>query len=135
MSLLTALFLIVVLAMLALFAVRVGASGEQDLTASIQQERALAAARSGIEYGAHFALAGSCGASGVVRNFALTLTQGALNGFRVAVRCQGWQHIHNPGGFYWTYDLDVTAQKGTYGTAGYVMRRLTKTVSNGRPPP
>ena len=136
MSLIAALFVIVVLAMLSLFAMRVGASGDQDVTAALLQDRAIAAARSGIEYGAYRALAGNCPPPAVVNFPALNLTQGALNGFTVAVRCQGLQHAHkpSPGGFYLTYEITATARRGTYGTADYVQRTLTQTVANGPPP-
>ncbi len=135
MSLVMALFVIVVLGMFSVFAVRIGASGDQDIGATLLQERVLAAARSGIEYGAYRALvAGNCGVSGALVNFpSVTLTQGALNGFTVAVSCRGWQHTHKAG-FYWTYDIDATAQKGTYGAVDYVRRKVSKTVTVGPPP-
>ena len=132
MSLVAALFVIVVLAMLGLFAVRISASGEQDLTATVQQERALAAARSGIEYGAYRALVGgSCnGLAGATFN--VPLSQGALTGFTVTVTCLGSNHLHN-GAPYWTYEITSWARRGIYGNADYVARTLTRTLSNGPP--
>jgi MSHA biogenesis protein MshP len=126
MSLIAALFIIVVLAMLGLFAMRVGASGDQDFAASLLQDRALAAARSGIEYGASRAFAGACPATTT-----LNLTQGAMNGFRVTVSCQAFQHndTSSATGFYWTYNLSATAQRGAYGTSDFVSRSVAKTVA------
>jgi MSHA biogenesis protein MshP len=136
-SLVAALFVIVVLAMLSLFAMRVGASGDQDVAATLLQDRALAAARSGIEYGTYRALVGGNCPTGSVTSFpALNLTQGALNGFAVSVSCQGFQHMHtpSPSGFYLTYEITATARRGVYGTPDYAARSLTKTVASGPPP-
>jgi MSHA biogenesis protein MshP len=131
MSLIAALFLIVVLALLGLFAVRVGASGEQDIAAQIMESRALAAARSGIEYGAYRALVlGECNVPGGAVSFStnLALAEGALAGFGVDVTCIGADHAG-----YWTYEVASTARSGVYGTADYVARSLTRTLSNGPP--
>lgn len=125
-SLVAALFLIVVLAMLGLFAVRVGASGEQDVTAQLLGSRALAAARSGIEYGAYRAMvANTCI---VPFNVNVPLTQGALAGFTANVTCVRSNHSG-----YFTYEVTATARRGVYGTADYVARSLTRTLSNGPP--
>jgi MSHA biogenesis protein MshP len=125
MALVAAMFLIVVLALLGLFAVRVGGSGEQDVTAALMQSRALAAARSGIEYGAYRIATNTCiAAGGVAFNF--NLTQGVLNGFNINGTCR--RDIH---GGYATYEIKVTASRGTYGTPDFVSRTLTRTVSNG----
>jgi MSHA biogenesis protein MshP len=126
MALVAAMFLIVVLALLGVFAVRVGGAGEQDVTASLMESRALAAARSGIEYGAYRVSVNGCNSAvGVPFNF--NLTQGALNGFNIAGSCRRDTH---PSG-YNTYVITVTASKGTYGRPDYVSRQLTRTVSNG----
>ena len=120
MALVAAMFLIVVLALLGLFAVRVGGSGEQDVTASLMESRALAAARSGIEYAAYRVSVNTCNVP-VAFNF--NLTQGVLNGFNIAGTCRP--------GTYPTYEISVTASRGTYGRPDYVSRKLTRTVSNG----
>lgn len=128
MALVAALFLIVVLAILGTFAMRVGVSGEQDANASLMQNRALAAARSGIEFGAYRALvANACNVGVMPIN--VNLTQGTLAGFNVSGTCQ--RNVH---GAYFTYQITVTARRGTYGTPDYVSRTLTRTVSNGPPP-
>lgn len=132
MSLVAALFLIVILAALSVFAVRIGASGEQDVMATLLQARALAAARSGVEYGAYRALvSSSCNGAGGA-TFNLTLTQGALSGFSVTVTCVGSNHL-DAGVPYWTYEITAAARRGTYGSADYVARTVTKTLSNGPP--
>jgi MSHA biogenesis protein MshP len=130
MSLVAALFMIVVLAMLSLFAVRIGASGEQGVTGSLLESRAMAAAQSGIEYGAYRALvAGNCNAPWGVERFNVNVAlAGALAGFTVNVKCTGHDHMG-----YSTHEVTSTAQRGTYGSADYVKRSLTRTLSNGPP--
>ena len=132
MSLIAALFLIVVLAMLSLFAVRMSASGEQDVTAQLFQERATAAARSGLEYGAYRGMVSlSCNAAAGA-NFNVPLTQGALTGFTATVSCRRLTHAHN-GGNYFTYEVSAIARRGVYGTPDYVSRTLSKTFSTAPP--
>jgi MSHA biogenesis protein MshP len=130
MSLVAALFMIVVLAMLSLFAVRIGASGEQGVTGSLLESRAIAAAQSGIEYGAYRALvAGNCNVPLGVQSFNVNVAlAGALAGFTVNVQCTGFSHAG-----YWTYEVTSTARRGAYGSADYVARSLTRTLSNGPP--
>jgi MSHA biogenesis protein MshP len=131
-SLIAALFLIVVLALLALFAVRIGGSAERDVSTGLMQARALAAARSGIEYGSYRALvANTCNAvpPAVSFNTNVALTEGALNGFTVNVTCRRVDHSSR----YRTYDLAAVAWRGTYGSADYVARSVSKSVAGGNP--
>ena len=133
MSLVAALFIIVILAMLSLFAVRVSASGDQDVSMALMESRALAAARTGIEYGAYRALVPPLNCNGVGgATFNVNLTQAALTNFTLTVTCLGSNHL-NAGVPYWTYEITSIARRGTYGTADYVSRSLTQTVANGAP--
>ena len=130
-ALVAALFLIVVLALFSVFAVRVSAAGEQDVTSEVMESRALSAARSGIEYGANRALRAApsvCSPAPVPIN----LTQSALNGFTVTVTCNRIDHLIGAV-TYQTFFLDATARRGAYGTADYVGRRVTRTVTNAPP--
>ena len=136
MALVAALFLIVMLAMLAIFTVRVGAAGDQDANSALMQSRALAAARSGLEYGAYRALKSAwCNtlpppAAPVTAN--LNRPAAALSGFAVTVSCSRASHV---AGAYFTYQVSVVARKGTYGTADYVSRSMTRVYATGTPPP
>ena len=123
-SIVAALFLIVVLAALSLFAMRIGAAGDQDTVAVVLQDRAEAAARSGIEYGAYRAVNGNCNSG--TPTWTVPLNEGMLVGFTAVVSCIGTQHTHN-GAPYWTYLITSTATKGTYGTADYVRRQIVVT--------
>jgi len=119
MSIFVALFVIVVVALLAAFAVSVGASQRQSGTVNLQASRALAAARSGVEWGAYRARrAAACNVGGQV----LALNEGALRGFQVTVWCKPFQH---EGNLYSTYDITATAQYGVFGSADFVSRTIT----------
>ena len=133
MSLVAVVFMIVVLAAFAMFAVRMGAAAEQDVTTELLSERALAAARSGLEFGLNRALtplpAGSCAAhpTTAIDPTALTLTQGSLNGFTVTVSF-GCTNV--VAGNYQSFNLVATATRGVYGSPDYVARTVTRFVSN-----
>lgn len=115
-SLVIALFLIVVVALLAAFAVTVGGSQRQSSTVSLMADRALAAARSGKEWAAYRALVNH-----VCPNQTLVLNEGALRGFRVNVKCD--LHVELPANKH-DYAITAEAQFGTYGSADYVSRTV-----------
>jgi MSHA biogenesis protein MshP len=123
--LIAALFLIVVLAGLGIFAIRLGASQQQSVDLAVLAVRAQAAANSGLEWGAYTALSpgGSCTSTVTV-----PLTEAALTGFTVTVACS--HSTHTVGAvIYDVYRLDSVAQAGIYGAPAYVARTATRTVS------
>jgi MSHA biogenesis protein MshP len=123
-SLVAALFLIVVVAALGAFAVRIGASQQQTVNLGLLTARALAAANSGVEFGAYQALdAGSC------VNVTLNLAEAGLNGFTVAVTCSASAHAES-GGTVNVYRIDATATMGTYGMPDFVSRHVYATFSS-----
>jgi MSHA biogenesis protein MshP len=114
-SLVVALFVIVVVAMLAVFATTVGGTQQQIANVSVQTSRALAAARTGLEWATYRArVAGLCEANRVV-----ALNEGALRGFQVTVRCVPAAPA---------FDITVTAQYGVFGTPEFASRSLTSRV-------
>ena len=122
-ALVPALFLLVVLGALALSAVKIGTGQQNAVTMGLMEARALAAARSGIEWGSYSALHGSCAGA------TLTLTEGALNGFTVVVTCNYAVFSNGSGTNNW-YSLTATATSGTYGQPAYVRRTLVQTVTD-----
>lgn len=124
-SLVAAVFLIVVLAVLGAFAVQVAMTQYQSTSAGLLEVRAQAAAEAGIEYGANRALQSTpiCAAS---QTFNLTAT--GLAGFAVTVTCTATAH---PIGA--VYALAATATHGTYGTLDYVARKVTRKVTPAPP--
>ena len=119
-SLVVALFVIVVVALLAVFAVRVGGSERQSGSLSLLSSRALSAARTGIAWGAYRArFAASCQNTPAQT---LLLSEGALRGFQVTVDCHTYPH---QGAAFHSYEITATAQYGTYGTVDFASRTLT----------
>lgn len=123
-SLVTAVFLLVVLAGLGAYAVRLDTLGRQTATAGLRGAQALEAARTGVAWGAYRALElGLCGSG------TLNLTEGAAAGFRVSVQCT--QRTYTEGAT--TVDVfvfDVRAEAGAYGGPDYVSRRMQTKVTN-----
>ncbi len=123
-ALIPALFLIVVLGALAAIAIRVGTGQQQAVTMALEEARALAAARAGIEWGAYQSVSGGCAASTT-----LNLTEAALNGFTVIVTCAATTFT-NGAATSASYVLKSTATTGTYGQPGYVHRVVSGTYTN-----
>jgi MSHA biogenesis protein MshP len=114
MSMVVAIFLIVIVALLAAFAVSVGNATSDSTNQQLLASRARAAARAGLEWGAY-----SASVQGVCVGFppfpVVPLNQSALAGFRVEVRCVG-----NAG----VFDITAFAQRGNFGQAEYASHRL-----------
>ncbi len=124
------LFLIVVLAGLGMFALRLGASQQHSVNLTLLGLRAQSAANSGVELGAYRALsaAGCAPLLPAVTTVNVALTESALNGFNVRVDCSHSNHVVGTI-TYDVYSLYAFAQSGVYGTPAYVARTATRTVS------
>lgn len=124
-SLVSAIFLLVVLAGLGVYAVRLNTMQQQTVTAGLRAAQAYQAARTGVQWGAYRALnASACAASTT-----LNLTEGAANGFRVTVQCASRTHTEGAGTVH-VYQFDVKAEAGTYGGPDYVSRRLQTKITD-----
>ena len=123
-SLVAALFLIVVVAALGAFAVRIGMGQQQAVNLSLLSARALAAANSGIEYGAYQALNASTCASAT-----LVLGEAGLSGFSVAVTCTVTSHSE-AGANVSVFRIEALASLGAYGAPDFVSRRVYATFSS-----
>jgi len=124
-SLVSAIFLLVVLAGLGVYAVRMNTMQQQTVTAGLRGAQAYQAARTGVAWGAYRALnASACAASTT-----LTLTEGAASGFRVTVQCTQRTHMEGAGTVH-VYVFDVRAEGGTYGGPDYVSRRLQTKITD-----
>lgn len=117
-SLVAAMFLLVVLAALGVFAARIGTMQHQTAAAALRAEQALEAARAGVAWAAHRTIDdGWCGSS------TLNLTESAAAGFSVSVQCT--QSTQTEGAkTVDVYVVDVLAESGVYGGPDYVSRRL-----------
>jgi MSHA biogenesis protein MshP len=123
-SLIAAIFLLVVLAGLGAYAVRLNTLQQQSVTAALRSAQAFEAARTGAAWGAFRAVnLGLCGAA------SLTLTEGAATGFRVSVQCRQSSHVEGTTAVR-VFVLDVRAEAGVYGGPDYVSRRLQTKVTD-----
>jgi MSHA biogenesis protein MshP len=122
-ALIGALFVLVVLAALGAFAVRINMTQQHDADLELQQLRAEAALNSGVEYAATRLLApgGNCGSLAPlnVGDYAVTFNACALappyvvNGATVNI-----------------YTVTLTSLRGVYGTPEFVARTSTVRVSS-----
>lgn len=123
-ALVAAIFLLVILALLGVYIVKIGGVQHQTVNVALLGARAFEAARAGIEWGAFQALdAASCTTT------TLNLTEDGLNGFDVDVICTA-STFTETGDTYNMYVIDVEARAGNYGTPDYVSRRMQATVTN-----
>lgn len=124
MSLIPALFLLIVLAGLGAVAVRLSGTQHQTTALAMQSARAYAAAQAGIDWAAYQALTNnSCS------NASLTLTEAGLSGFSVATTCTSTTHTEGANTVS-VYVIDAFAQSGSYGTPDYVSRRIRASVTD-----
>ncbi len=127
-SLITAIFLITVVAALVVYMVNLRGAQQTTLLYGVQGARAMQAARSGIEWGIYRALNNP----GCPAATTLSFSEAALSAFSVDVSCN--QTAHTEGATLVTvYQLTAIARSGTYGTLDYVQRRLQVTVSRDPP--
>jgi MSHA biogenesis protein MshP len=121
-SIVTALFILLVLAVLGGFMVTM--SGVQSRTSlwALQGARAYHAARSGLEWGVYKSLStGACAADAF-----------AVDGFSVNVTCSE-ESFTEGGEGYKVYSLTSLAQSGIYGSSDYISRQLRGRVTGAQP--
>jgi MSHA biogenesis protein MshP len=134
-SLITAIFLLVVVASLIGYMVSLAVVQHGTLAMAVQGSRALQAARSGLEHAAYRALqSGSCPAS---ETLSFGSDEPALQAFRVTVECSSSTHVEATSTLRF-YRLTALAESGSYVRNGmanpdYVSRRLRMTVSTAPP--
>ena len=123
-ALVAAIFLLVVLAGLGVFAVRLGTLQQQGVTAALRAAQAFHAARSGVAWAAYRALnGGACGPA------TLNLSEAGTAGFRVSVVCSESSHTEGTS-IVRVFVFDVRAEAGTYGGPDYVSRRLQAKITD-----
>jgi MSHA biogenesis protein MshP len=127
-TLVTAVFLIIVLAVLGVFMVTMLATQRQSTALSIVGARAHFAAQSGMERAvAHVISGGDCSPFPAT----VALTGGAADGFDVTLSCDARVVTEGPTGTpaYAVYSLSATAELGNPGEPGYVSRTIDATVT------
>ena len=123
-SLITAIFLLTVVAALVVFMVNLRGAQQATALYGVQGARALQAARSGIEWGIYESLNGAACPAATT----FSVADPALSAFSIDVSCS--QSSHTEGvTLITTYQLTSIASSGSYGTLDYVQRRIQATVS------
>ena len=123
-SLVAAIFLLVVLAALATYGVRMTTLQSQTVTAGLRAAQAYQAARSGAAWAAYRAVKG-----GVCAAATLGLTEGGTAGFNVTVQCAQQSYTEGASTVR-VFVIDVRASAGVFGSADYVSRRLQTKVTD-----
>ena len=120
----TPIFLLVVLASLGTYAVRVGVMQQQTVNLGLRSAQAFHAARAGVAWAAYRAISGGvCGVD------SMTMTESGSDGFVVETACS--ETVHTEGtDVVRVYVIDVLAQAGVYGGSEYVSRRLQVKVTD-----
>lgn len=125
-SLVTAVFLIVVVAAIAAFMVTIGTTQRQTSTLSLLGAQAYFAAESGAEWATREVLAGdACFASPA----SFTLNGGASSGYAVSASCAATPVTEGPDS-YTVFTLLVTASRGSIASGDLVRRTIRTTVTN-----
>ncbi len=123
-ALVVAIFLLVVLASLGVYIVKISGVQHATVNIALMGARAFEAARTGIDWGAFQALD-----SGACTTTTLNLAEGGLAGFDVDVTCTTTAHTEE-GNAYDLYMIDVEERSVNFGSNYYVSRRLRAAVNN-----
>jgi MSHA biogenesis protein MshP len=125
-SLISAIFLLVVIAALGTFAVTRSTTQQQSSALDVLGSRAYQASRAGIEWGAYQVLQnGGCPAPSTI----LAALPNTLANFNVQVDCSS-AATSEASATVTIYQLTSTAKQGTVGTPGYVERQMTVTIAH-----
>ncbi len=125
-TLITAIFLLVVVAALVAYMTNIRVVQQTTLVYGVQGARATQAARSGIEWGIFQSIVnGSCAGS-------TSFTDPAFSGFNIQVQCGQTTHIEGTTPID-TFQLTAIASSGIFGSLDYVQRRIQATVSQDPP--
>jgi MSHA biogenesis protein MshP len=120
-----AVFIITVLAALGAYIVTISAVQHQTVALSIQEARALDAARAGAEWKSQDAI-NNLACDGSTQS--VTLAAATLASFNVSTTCDGFFYFEG-----WdmilVFRIDSTATGGTYGSPDYVSRHVQRTIT------
>ncbi len=118
MSLVVAIFLIVVIALLSAAAVSVGRAASESTNELLLADRAKAAAAAGLEWAAYRVMVQAVPCA-TVNGQLLQLNLSGLRGFRVTVTCQ---RATTPA----VFDITAFAQSGNFGQSTYASHSLAR---------
>ncbi len=130
-SLVSAIFLLVVIAALGAFSVTLSTGQHQGLAMDVMGGRAYQAARAGVEWGAYQVIRNPAGISCALGGASNPVPAGAgtLAGFTVDASCWSYAPVSEAANTVTMYRLQATATQGSTGTQGYVERQMTVTIA------
>jgi MSHA biogenesis protein MshP len=124
-ALVSAIFLIVIVAALSAFAFRIGTGQQGAVDLRLLGDRAQAAAESGIEWAAYWIL------TDVAHACPTSPSTFVVNGYNVQVSCTSQSHSEGlpPVPTFMVYDVTAKAwsQNASYGSPEYVFRKVSRT--------
>ncbi|HET7306356.1 MAG TPA: agglutinin biogenesis protein MshP [Gammaproteobacteria bacterium] len=126
-ALVIAVFIITVMAALGAYILTVGGVQHQTTVLTVQQMRALNAARSGVEWATYRALQDQACPTAPIAAFKPAAP--TLSAFTISVTCIESSHKIS-GDNVEFYVISATATAGVYGSADYVSRHVETTISN-----
>jgi len=131
-SLISAIFLLVVIAALGTFAVTLSTTQQQSAALDVMGSRAYQAARAGIEWGAYQVIQNPVGIScatlpATTANGPIAMAN-TLQNFAVTVDC-GSAAASEANATVTMYQLTSTATQGTVATPNYVERQISVTIA------
>ncbi len=125
-SLISAIFLLVVIAALGTFAVTLSTTQQQSAALDVMSARAYQAARAGMEWGAYQVLQGGTTCANTNATLPAGTLSNTLSGFTVTVACTTSTHS-DAGVTINVYNLTSRATQGGVGTPNYVERQVSAT--------
>lgn len=129
-SIVSAIFLVVVLALIAGFLVTIGTVQQSSSAFSMVASRGHFAALSGIEWGVHEVLSNPAAPACLGAGVSFTVGGTGSGNFNVSVLCRAQTVIEGVRPAYSVFDIDVTAEFGASGSEDYFRRQLSAAVSS-----
>lgn len=132
-SLVSAIFLLVVISALGTFAVTLSTTQQQSAALDVLGARAYQASRAGIEWGAYQVISNpaaiNCPVGGASNPVAMPAAPSTLAIFTVDVSCQSYAPVSEAASTITMYRLISTAAQGAVATPDYVERQVQVTIA------
>lgn len=135
-SLISAIFILIILASLGAYMVTVGGTNRATSSATLQGARAYQAARSGIDWSVYTLItaadqiAARSNCSNIINENNFTLNVDGLNGFTINTLCGFTSHSQQGNDNVSIYSItSIATTGGSYGDLDFVQRRITATIS------
>ena len=130
-SLVTAIFLLVVLSGLGAVMMTFFTAQQQSSALDVLGSRAYQASRAGIEWGTYQILRNGGGCAAASQTLAAGTLAGTLSGFNVGVTClvSVNNEVGATGGVLTVFTLTSTASRGTAGQTDFVERQISATIA------